>query len=192
MGGSTFKSFISFSFWVLCLPNNDGIIDSLKHEAPRIDAFSRDHDILSQGETGPQDGSARAWMGHWEVTSLSEAPGLTAPVHPDCCLLEISASDRLPASLWFVRWDTLESCTVPLWAESPLPSDTLVQVRPWPHSSQVVLFPYKDRFSISTLQETEITANLTSTRAMNLLASILWPSEVHLVPQGHSEWTTGS
>lgn len=51
MGYSACKSLISFSFWVPRLPNNDGIIESLKQGASRIDASSRDRGILGQGES---------------------------------------------------------------------------------------------------------------------------------------------
>ena len=55
-------------------------------------------------------------------------------------------------------------------------------------------FPICNWLSISTLQETENTANLISMEAMNLPGqlTILCPSETRGLPQAHSEWAAGS
>jgi len=86
MGYSAFKSLIRFSSWVPCVPNNDGIIESLKQGASRTDAFSRDRGVLGQGEARSSrqfskgsDGAAKRLPPFCRLQALCCPPGLLSP-----------------------------------------------------------------------------------------------------------------
>ena len=131
------------------------------------------------GATVHRAAQSRTWL-KW----LSMQARTTQALSPSNC-----ASHRLWVSLRFVRWGTRraghgESCHCTL-AQSRSPESA-------PTPSRRDGFPICDWFSISTLQETENTADLISMEAMNLPGQvILCPSETHGLPQAHSEWAAG-
>lgn len=145
-------------------------------------------------KTGPRGSSARAGTVLLRAASFNRPPLATQLLSP-----RDGASRRLRASLGLVRWDTRRVGCGEL--RCTCVSKTSLLPLAWSCRPELALipprwgcFPTYDWFSISTLQETENTANLISMKAMNLPGQVIipCPSEIHLLPQGHSEWTTGS